>query len=343
MRKTLIPWMAAAVLHLMTAAILSGQAPPPTPPSSPTPPPATAIAAVVDDESIPELAVYRAMKRIPPSRQGEARPEILNFLIDNSLIDHYLAKIPVVVEQKEIDAKMNVIKDEIKKEGTTFEKVIKDLLLTEKDLGDKIVAEIRWDKFVEAQATEKALRELFDQHRDMFDGTLVSARHILLTPSSDNPKAGEQAKIKLASFKKQVEEDVSHGLAQLPATADNLAREKARAKLTEDSFAAIAGKESACPSKAQGGNLGYFPRAGAMVDAFAETAFALKPYQISEVIQTQFGYHLILATDRKPGKDVKFEDVKEEVKEVFTERLRDLMASRLRPRAKITINPVPKT
>lgn len=340
MHQALNPWLAAAVLHLMSAAILRGQTPSPPPAATSPPPSATAIAAVVDDESIPEMAIYRAMKRIPPSRQAEARPEILNFLIDNALIDHYLAKIPVVVEQKEIDAKIYVLKEEIKKEGSTFEKVIQDLLLTEKDLRDKIVAEIRWDKFAEAQATEKALRELFDQHREMFDGTLVSARHILLTPSPDDPRAGEQAKIKLASFKKQVEDDVSRGLGELPATSDNLAREKARAKLTEDSFAAIAGKESACPSKAQGGNLGYFPRAGAMVEAFAQTAFALKPYQMSDVIQTQFGYHLILAIDRKPGKDVKFEDVKDEVKEVFTERLRDLMSSRLRPRAKITFSPV---
>jgi peptidyl-prolyl cis-trans isomerase C len=298
---------------------------------------------VVDDEPIPEMAIHRAMKRIPPARQAEARSEILNFLIDNTLIDHYLAKIPVVVDQKEIDAKMAVIKEEIKKEGSTFDKVMQDLLLTEKDLREKIVAELRWDKFAEAQATEKALHELFDQHRDMFDGTLVSARHILLSPSPDDSKSSQQAKIKLASFKKQIEDDVARGLAQLPATSDNLAREKARAKLTEDSFAAIAGKESACPSKADGGNLRYFPRAGVMVESFAQTAFALKPYQMSDVIQTPFGYHLILVTDRKPGKDVKFEDVNEEVKEVFNERLRDLMASRLRPRAKITINPPPKT
>jgi peptidyl-prolyl cis-trans isomerase C len=335
MRKALIPWLAAAVIHLLLAAILSGQTPAPTSPASPT---ATAVAAVVDGEPIPEIAVTRAMKRIPPARQAEARSEILNFLIDNALIDHYLAKVPVVVDQKEIDAKLAVIKDEIKKEGSTFEKVMQDLMLMENDLRDKIVAELRWDKFAEAQATEKALHDLFDQHRDMFDGTLVSARHILLSPSPEDPRSGEQAKIKLASFKKQVEGDVSRGLAQLPATSDNLAREKARAKLMEDSFAAIAGKESACPSKADGGNLRYFPRAGVMVEPFAQTAFALKPYQMSDVIQTPFGYHLILVTDRKPGKDVKFEEVKEEVKDVFNERLRDLMSSRLRPRAKITIN-----
>jgi peptidyl-prolyl cis-trans isomerase C len=343
MRKALNPWLAAAILSLLSAAFLRGQGPTPLEPPATPAPAATVVAALVDGEPIPELAVYRAMRRVPPARQAEARPEILTFLIDNALIDHYLAKIPVVVEQKEIDAKMTVIKEEIKKEGSSFEKVMQDLMLTEKDLRDKIVAELRWDKFAEAQATEKALRELFDQHREMFDGTAVSARHILLSPPTGDAQAAEQAKMKLTSFKKQVEKEVADGLAKLPASADNLAREKARAKLTEDAFAAIASKESACPSKSQGGNLGYFLRAGNMVETFAQAAFALKPYQMSDVVQTQFGYHLILVTDLKPGKDVKFEDVKDEVKEVFCDRLRDLVAGRLRPRATITINPPPKT
>ena len=348
MRKVLNPWLAAAIISLLSAAFLRGQTPPPAAAGTPLPDgrgsvaAAGAVAAIVDGEPIPEIAVQRALKRVPPARQAEARPEILNFLIENALIDHYLAKIPVVVEQKEIDAKMTLIKAEIKKEGSSLDKVMQDLLLNEKDLRDKIVAEIRWDKFAESQATDKALRELFDQHHEMFDGTAVSARHILLTPPPDEPRAGEQAKIKLVGFKKQVEEEVARGLAQLPAGADNLTREKARAKLTEDAFAAIAGKDSACPSKAQGGDLGYFLRAGTMVEPFAQAAFALKPYQMSDVVQTHLGYHLILATDRKPGMEVKFEDVKEEVKEVFFDRLRDLMVSRLRPRAQITTNPTPK-
>jgi len=345
MRRVLNPWLAAAIISLLSAAFLRGQAPAAaaqTPGADAPRLTGGSVAAVVDGESIPEIAVQRALKRVPPARQAEARPEILTFLVENVLIDHYLAKIPVVVEPKEIETKMTMIKTEIKKENSSLDKVMQDLLLTEKDLRDKIVAEIRWDKFAESQATDKALRELFDQHREMFDGTAVSARHILLTPSSNDAQAVEQAKIKLAGFKKQVETEVARGLTQLPTGSDNLAREKARAKLTEDAFAAIATKESACPSKAQGGDLGYFLRAGTMVEPFAQAAFSLKPYQMSDVVQTHLGYHLILATDSKPGKDVKFEDVKEEVKEVFFDRLRDLMVSRLRPRGQITINPAPK-
>jgi peptidyl-prolyl cis-trans isomerase C len=78
-----------------------------------------------------------------------------------------------------------------------------------------------------------------------------------------------------------------------------------------------------------------------MVEAFAKAAFALQPYQMSDMVQTQFGYHLILVTDRKPGTDVKFEDAKEMVRELYCERLREAIVAKYRPSAKITVAPAP--
>jgi peptidyl-prolyl cis-trans isomerase C len=345
MRKDYYSWPMAAVLALLSTATSRGQSsPPPTLDRGPSTPAAQAtIAAIVDGEAIPETAVQRALQPVPLARQAEARPEVLNFLIDNAVIDHYLVKIPIVVDKKEVDAKVNLVQEEIKKEGVTFDKLMQDLRVTESELREKIAAELRWDKFSQTQANDKALRDLFDHNHDMFDGSLVSARHILLTPAPGDARGEEQAKAKLVGLKKQIEDEVARGLAKLPPQSDNLAREKARAKLIEDAFAAVATKESACPSKAQGGSLGYFPRAGYVVEPFAKAAFSLKPYTISDVISTQFGFHLILVTDRKPGKEVKFEDVKEEVKNVYIDRLRENLAIRLRPSAKITVNPAPKT
>lgn len=60
-------------------------------------------------------------------------------------------------------------------------------------------------------------------------------------------------------------------------------------------FATIAGQVSKCPSGRQGGNLGPFGR-GMMVKPFEDATFALEPGQLSEPVQTQFGYHLILRT-----------------------------------------------
>src|SRR5439155_391764 len=143
----------------------------------------------------------------------------------------------------------------------------------------------------------------------------------------------------VSQYLTQSEITVVKGLAKLKPDTDNLARQNERARLTEEAFAALARDKSACPSKEEGGDVGWFPRIGNMVEPFAKAAFALKPYEMSDVVTTQFGHHLILATDRKPGKEVKFEERKEAVKALFGERLRESLCAQLRQNARIVINP----
>jgi peptidyl-prolyl cis-trans isomerase C len=80
-----------------------------------------------------------------------------------------------------------------------------------------------------------------------------------------------------------------------------------------------------------------------MVEPFAEAAFKLSPYDMSDVVQTEFGYHLILCTAKNPGKARKFEEVKEDVRAVYATQLRTAVIGQMKPRAQIAINPAPKT
>ena len=66
-------------------------------------------------------------------------------------------------------------------------------------------------------------------------------------------------------------------------------------------FADAAEKYSAGPSRAKGGDLGFIPRHGIMVEPFARAAFVLAKGEISPPMATVFGIHLITVTDVKPG------------------------------------------
>jgi peptidyl-prolyl cis-trans isomerase C len=319
-------------------------APSAAPPSTPQATPVAqvpAVAASVNGQEIPEIAVQRGLKKVPADKQAEARAEIVNFLIDNVLIDQYLLNQKIEVASTEVEAKWKEVQAEVTKRGSTMDKMLKDLMLTPEELKMQIGNQLRWDKFAESQATEQRIRQFFDAKRELFNGSMVRARHILLSPPQGDAKANADARAKLMAMKKQVEDAATQGLAKLPPQTPKEEIEKVRGKLIEDTFAELAKKESACPSKAQGGNLEWFPYSS-MVEPFAKAAFSLKPYQMSDVVSTQFGQHLILVTDRKEGKEPKFEEVKDDVKEVYCDQLREALCSQLKPTARIIIAQPPE-
>ena len=120
----------------------------------------------------------------------------------------------------------------------------------------------------------------------------------------------------------QEERRASHILIASPKTAPAAEREKAKARAEEllaavkkapDSFADLARKNSQDPgSAANGGDLDFFTR-GAMTKAFEDAAFALKKGDISPVVETEFGYHIIKVTDVKTPKQRSFEEMKPEL------------------------------
>jgi peptidyl-prolyl cis-trans isomerase D len=120
----------------------------------------------------------------------------------------------------------------------------------------------------------------------------------------------------------QEERRASHILIAVPKGAPPAEREKAKAKATEllaavkkspESFAEIAKKNSQDPgSAANGGDLDFFAR-GAMTKPFEEAAFALKKGEISGLVETEFGYHIIMVTDVKAPKQRSFEEMKPEL------------------------------
>jgi peptidyl-prolyl cis-trans isomerase D len=152
-----------------------------------------------------------------------------------------------------------------------------------------------------AKPSDEQVRTYYDAHvADRFtDVEEIHARHILIKPSAPTDEAKAKART-----------DAEDLLKQIRAGAD---------------FAALAKERSAdTPSAAKGGDLDFFPR-GRMVPTFDAAAFALQPGQVSDVVETPFGFHLIKLEERKPGGPKPFDAVREQItKELTAERSLDL-------------------
>jgi peptidyl-prolyl cis-trans isomerase C len=138
---------------------------------------------------------------------------------------------------------------------------------------------------------ESELKSYYDSHKDEFKTPeMVRASHILVKVSATAS----------AEEKKKAKEKAEDILKKIKSGQD---------------FAKLASEFSDDPgSKTKGGDLGFFQK-GRMVKAFEDAAFSLKPGQVSGIVDTQFGYHIIKVTDRKSAGIESFDTAKEKIKQ----------------------------
>lgn len=132
-----------------------------------------------------------------------------------------------------------------------------------------------------------------------------------------------------SSYRTEAQARASHILISAPKDGGADVRAKARARaegiLAElrahpERFAELAKQDSQDPGSAEkGGDLGYFGH-GMMVKPFDDAAFALKPGQISDLVESDFGYHIIKLTDLKPAVTPPFKDVEDQVRKDFAQQ-----------------------
>jgi peptidyl-prolyl cis-trans isomerase C len=174
-----------------------------------------------------------------------------------------------------------------------------------------------------------------------FKTALDRARRQLLTQRYLQRKV--QPKINDANVKAFFEKNKSrysqdevhayHVLLKTEAEAQEVYK---KAKAGED-FEVLAKKYSKDPSAAQNmGDLGFFTRSR-MVPQFADAAFKMKPGEISQPVKSPFGYHVIKVVEKRNGKPVKFDEVKEQVKGDLQNESINALIDSLKKANKVTI------
>jgi len=195
----------------------------------------------------------------------------------------------------------------------------------------------------EVKLADDAVKQYYDAHQDEFkvperariEYLVLSLDSIAAQTEVSNDDVRQHYEQNSKQFAKGEERQASHILITADASASPDQKAKARAQAESllqqvrkkpASFADLAKKNSQDPGSAvKGGDLGYFPR-GAMVGPFENAVFGMKVGEVSDVVESQFGFHIIKLTGVK-GRG--FEDVRKQVEQ-------DLKRQRASKRAKIT-------
>ena len=278
------------------------------------PVPLTSIVAIVNDDIITSLEVDEALKPLvreaekkaplPSSARNELRKNVVTGLIDKKLAEQKIKELNIKVSDDELRQAIDDVRKQnnltqealllaLAGQGLTFEQYknqMRDQLERLRLVSQEVRAKI--------QVGDQELRDYYYANGSLFtEEESYRARHIFIkTPT--NPSPGE-----------------------LDATAARVEKIRKETQGSTD-FALLAGKYSEDATAKEGGSLGVFKK-GDMHGAFVQLLERLKPGEVSGVIKTPAGFHIIKLEERIPGRAKPFDSVKTEIEEKLYKKKSD--------------------
>ncbi len=281
------------------------------------------VVATVNGTPITRGELINLLERVPlpPADQEQTYQLGIQIIANNMLIKQFLTRGRIAVTDAEMNAKIAEIENDIKsKQGRDLKTVLAEANSSIEDLKKQIAPQLGWDKYINAVATDAALKKFADDNKDMFSRATVKASHILIAvPEDATPAVKEAAKKKLLAIKAEID----------------------GGKITFADAANKYSEDTANKTSPNGGDLGYFVRKGQFIERFAATAFSMQKGQISAPLETDYGLHLIFVTDRKPGQPFDFEANKAAVLNQYKADLEERVIASERKTAKIEVKPMP--
>ena len=228
-----------------------------------------------------------------PNRFREVRAKVLDVLIGQELLWQAASRDETVADDAEVDPVFRQYRAQFDGDAAFAAKLREGGYNQDsffEDLRRRISAQKWIDKFVRDRlevSADEVHAFYLENAQEFTQPEEIRARHILIKlESGAADEARENARVLLSGIRQKI---VGGG-----------------------DFATLAQQLSQGPSAANGGDLGYFSR-GQMVAPFEEAAFALAPGEVSEIVETRFGLHLIKLEDRKPPVQYEEKDMSEKI------------------------------
>ncbi|MBY0227791.1 MAG: peptidylprolyl isomerase [Gemmataceae bacterium] len=269
--------------------------------------------AITADEVEAELRLSPMAVPSTDAQRKLRHMEALGLLIDNALMRQFLDKTVGPAAPDLVAKRLAELEAGLKEKNSTLAEFLQDSCQTLEQLKGDLADLSRWNGYAASLLDDKALEQYHRDNKEFFDKTTMRASHIVLRVPASAPKA-------------------EHDKAK-----EHLEKLRMHLKSNPEQFAELAKKHSQDGNALAGGDVGWFPRKWAFDEEFAAAAFAMPKGGLSEVVKTEYGYHLILATDRKEGEPTRFQDVKESVRAFCSEDLRQRVLAQERKKASIKI------
>lgn len=251
----------------------------------------------------------RAGGAVPPEKRDEILRGVLDDLVAYRLLKQEVQQRQLAVSDAEVDARIAAFKQQAGSEAN-FRAALQAQQITEAKLRDDARLDLMVARLLDQEVNQKILVKpsdisaFYEKNPDRFQQPeSMRAAHILVVVP---PGADDKTR------------------ATLRARADTALK---AAKAGQD-FARLARQYSQDASAERGGDLGFFPR-GQMVGPFEDAAFALAPGQVSDLVETQFGFHIIKATEKRPARVVPFVEAAAQIQEFLEQQQRQEMSKAL--------------
>lgn len=263
--------------------------------------------------------VARQGRQVSDDQLAALKNDILEGLIEREVLFQESQKAGIKIDDQKIDEQLASIKKRFPSEAEYITALSK-MNLTEADVKMQISRGLAIRALIEQQIASKIVVTDVET-KAYYDG---------------NPQM----------FKQPVQVKASHILIKVDAGADDAQKTAARKKIETvqqkvkagGDFADLAKEYSEGPSNTRGGDLGFFRR-GQMVKPFEDAAFTMKANEVSDIIESRFGYHIIKVYDIKPEQTLAYADVKDKLgqrmKQEKVEKDANQYISRLKKDAKI--------